>query len=296
MADNLDEEALDNPIIPKWEKSLDEIISSNVTDTIIPKQEIDNMEVHHHPDLHHNPKKWKEYFLEFLMIFLAVTMGFIAENLREHIKDNSEIHSDMQSMVADLKSNVAMYNWTLAANQFSDKRIDTLIRLLKKDRTNTSEIYFLARYITGNNQNYSPNTKTFEQMKSSGALKLIEPRRLLDSISDYYQSLQYFPGVNNLQNQKLTDIHLANSQLFDGYTFQNMFIVVPTKFGFVKGEIQMPEGNPPLLSDNFNTINSVIMAYHYLYSVTEVNNTAAAIRKENANRLINVLTKEYDLK
>ena len=75
-----------------------------------------------------------------------------------------------------------------------------------------------------------------------------------------------------------------------------MFIVVPTKFGFVKGEIKMPEGNPTLLSDNFNTINSVIMAYHYLYSVTEVNNNAAIIRKENANRLINLLTKEYDLK
>ncbi len=42
------------------------------------------MEVHHHPDLHHKPKKWKEYFLEFLMIFLAVTMGFFAENIREN--------------------------------------------------------------------------------------------------------------------------------------------------------------------------------------------------------------------
>jgi hypothetical protein len=36
-----------------------------------------DMEVHHHPDLHHKPKKWKEYFLEFLMIFLAVTLGFL---------------------------------------------------------------------------------------------------------------------------------------------------------------------------------------------------------------------------
>ena len=70
----------------------------------IPKtQEPGNMEVHHHPDLHHKSKKWKEYFLEFLMIFLAVTTGFIAENLREHIKDNSEIRNDMQSMVADLQ-------------------------------------------------------------------------------------------------------------------------------------------------------------------------------------------------
>lgn len=34
------------------------------------------MEVHHHPDLHDKKKHWQGYFLEFLMIFLAVTMGF----------------------------------------------------------------------------------------------------------------------------------------------------------------------------------------------------------------------------
>ncbi len=31
------------------------------------------MEVYHHPDLHHKKKNFKEYFFEFLMIFLAVT-------------------------------------------------------------------------------------------------------------------------------------------------------------------------------------------------------------------------------
>ena len=41
-----------------------------------------NMEVHHHPNLHHTGKHWKEYFLEFLMIFLAVTLWFFAENIR----------------------------------------------------------------------------------------------------------------------------------------------------------------------------------------------------------------------
>jgi hypothetical protein len=37
------------------------------------------MDVHHHPDLHHKKKNFKEYFLAFIMIFLAVTIGFIAE-------------------------------------------------------------------------------------------------------------------------------------------------------------------------------------------------------------------------
>jgi|SRR5579871_64738 len=250
------------------------------------------MEVHHHP--HVEKKNFKEYFLEFIMIFLAVTLGFFAENLREYFKDKSEIQNDMQSMVADLRADVSMYNYYISENQLSDRKIDTLITLLKTNRSNSSDIYFLARYITASNNTYTPSTKTFDQMKSSAALKLIEPRDLLDSISDYYQSLQWFPGVNTLQNEKLSEVHLANSQLFDGYVFQKMFEVVSTKFG-AKGNLKKPEGNPAFLSDNLNVINSVIMAYHYLFSVTEVNNKGAIVRYENAKRLIDLLKKEYNL-
>jgi len=252
------------------------------------------MEVHHHPNV--EKKRFKEYILEFIMIFLAVTLGFFAENIRERIKNNEEIKSDMQSMVGDLRSDMDMFNSYVASNQFSDRRIDTLITFLKLDRSNTPEIYFLARYITVNNNTYTPSTKTFDQMKSSGALKLIRPRRLLDSISNYYQSLQFFPLTNALQNQKLTDIHLVNGQLFDGYTFQKMLHVIQTENGFTKRDVNRPEGNPPLLSNNFNVINSVITAYHYLYAVTEVNNSAAIIAKKNADKLMNLLNKEYSLK
>jgi len=44
------------------------------------------MEVHHHPEV--EKKGFKEYLLEGLMIFLAVTMGFIAENIRENISEH----------------------------------------------------------------------------------------------------------------------------------------------------------------------------------------------------------------
>src|SRR5579863_6009253 len=127
------------------------------------------MEVHHHPDVDHRKKHFKEYFLEFLMIFLAVTMGFFAENLREYFKDKSEIENDMQSMIADLQADVAMYNYYISENQLSDRKIDTLITLLETDRSNTSNIYFIARYVTATNNTYTPSTKTFEQMKSSAA-------------------------------------------------------------------------------------------------------------------------------
>ena len=57
------------------------------------------MEVHHHPDLHHKPKKWKEYFFEFLMIFLAVTMGFFAESIREHFGDREKENQNIENVL-----------------------------------------------------------------------------------------------------------------------------------------------------------------------------------------------------
>src|SRR5471030_2534971 len=68
--------------------------------------EIKTMEVHHHPQLDHKPKPWKEYLLEGLMIFLAVFMGFIAESLREHIGDRERETLYMESLVKT-------FRWTL---------------------------------------------------------------------------------------------------------------------------------------------------------------------------------------
>src|SRR5271154_4280248 len=69
-----------------------------------------NMEVHHHPDLHHKVKPWKQYLLEGLMIFLAVTMGFFAESLREHIADREKENQYMQAMVGDLQKDTIEIN------------------------------------------------------------------------------------------------------------------------------------------------------------------------------------------
>src|SRR5688572_31065917 len=41
------------------------------------------MEVHQHT--HTARKKWSHYFWEFLMLFLAIFCGFLAENEREHL-------------------------------------------------------------------------------------------------------------------------------------------------------------------------------------------------------------------
>ena len=66
------------------------------------------MEVHH-PHHSSHIKKFKEYVLEFLMLFIAISLGFFAENIREHkvekereIKFLQNIHFDLKNDLKDL--------------------------------------------------------------------------------------------------------------------------------------------------------------------------------------------------
>ena len=88
------------------------------------------MEVHHHPQV--EKKNFKEYFPEFLMIFLAVTMGFFAESIREHLADNSKEKQYIKSMIADLKNDTAMLRDMIDTNMKRVSGIDTLSSFLNK--------------------------------------------------------------------------------------------------------------------------------------------------------------------
>ena len=102
------------------------------------------MEVHHHPDVHHKRKKFKEYFLEFLMIFLAVTIGFFAESLRERLVNNEKEKNYMESMIKDLKKDTATANGTLAFQTVLMKKMDSALSIPVEKLTdiNTQDTFF----------------------------------------------------------------------------------------------------------------------------------------------------------
>ena len=63
------------------------------------------MEVHAHT---HTPrKKWTHYFWEFLMLFLAVTLGFFVENQREHFIEHQRAKHFAASLYDDLHADTA---------------------------------------------------------------------------------------------------------------------------------------------------------------------------------------------
>jgi hypothetical protein len=89
------------------------------------------MEVHKHP--HHviHKKGWGEYFLEFLLLFLAVFLGFVAENQREHIAEQKRALQYISSFYEDLKIDHRQLEDLVPRFKKKDLRLDTMLTLLK---------------------------------------------------------------------------------------------------------------------------------------------------------------------
>jgi hypothetical protein len=253
------------------------------------------MEVHAHS--HTERKKWTHYLWEFLMLFLAISLGFYAENLREGIKHKEEVKTQMRSLLSDLQSDITLFDSVTDRNSYGAKMADSLVELLHSDITNTSEIYFAARTVTANLGYYYTNSKSFEQLKTAGLLRYIKDKELLDSIGTYYASFQWLENQIDLLRLKMDEIHKGNTRLFDSYVFQemtmNIKIISGSSSNGQRTTISKPLVKPSLLSTDVKDINTVSLNYHY-YSTTIKFYIRNAIALQNrAKGLIELIKKEY---
>src|ERR1700722_543510 len=171
------------------DQNINERAETKLPDTSIYQPEIPptNMEVHHHPQV--EKKNFKEYFLEFLMIFLAVTMGFFAESIREHLADNSKEKQYINSMIADLKGDTAGLRDVINANIKKVSGIDTMVSLLNKPSLIMDEekqLYILNSRYASNIARMDWNDGTIRQLLTSGNLRLMSGQGISDSMMNYY--------------------------------------------------------------------------------------------------------------
>ena len=94
------------------------------------------MEVHHHS--HTDPahggtsrKKFTHYLWEFLMLFLAVFCGFLAENQREHLIEHQREQQYMRSMVKDLEQDETNIQKSIIDETRTIQIADSLIEMFQ---------------------------------------------------------------------------------------------------------------------------------------------------------------------
>ena len=222
MAYNINDDTLDNPIIPQSENSSAENISATEADKITPNQQTENMEVHKHPHHVTHKKKWGEYILEFLMLFLAVFLGFIAENIREHAIEREREKELAVSFYNELKGDSLAIQIAIGNRQRKDAAFSYMKKYFSDSSITVSSkafsINFFYAFATYSPSVFEPNDAILSQLKNSGSLRYFK-----------YQELQELTGklsvaISKLKNRnemELTYLHEIINPFYLKHNDQN---------------------------------------------------------------------------
>ena len=143
------------------------------------------MEVHHHS--HTERKKWTHYFWEFLMLFLAVFCGFLAENQREHMVEHKREEKFAKRLLSDLGEDSVFLNKRIGRLEDRKKKYVDFLSVMTGPRPSSS--FDIMKAFSELLKSYKSQftTTTYDQMKASGSLRYIEDDTLTTKLQRYYE-------------------------------------------------------------------------------------------------------------
>jgi hypothetical protein len=245
------------------------------------------MEVHAHT--HTARKNWKHYFWEFLMLFLAVFCGFLAENQREHMIEHQREKKFIRSLISDLSADTSRLGNIINLRNERVVMLDSFMVLLNKPDAEAygRTIYYFNSYATrGVAFRFTAADGTMQQLKNGGNLRLIQKTSVSDSIIAYdVVNRGYVWG--NLDEEEIMDTYRNVAEnIFDGRVLNamrdqdnNVFIL---------------DYDPPFRKSE----DGIFRLNYRLHMLSIYNKTMryqARNLKEKAAQLILQLKKEYHL-
>ena len=257
------------------------------------------MEVHHHS--HTSRKKWTHYFWEFLMLFLAVFCGFLAENQREHYIEKMRAKQYAKSLVNDLKKDTSMINVIIKQAKggvtFAEKILDYFSnKSIEQIRNIDLFFYEIDMY-----RPYTWNRTTLEQLKNSGSIRYFTNDSIITRLNEYDALTRHMDEDYTGDEEQYRKIIEMRNQLCNQnypYEFRKAFEKRRTRDSIIKTDTyrEMEKNAPRLLTSNIHDINI------YANEIITIG-SRLRVRSEDelpglikiAEKLIGFLKKEYHL-
>ncbi len=250
------------------------------------------MEVHQHAHSNHGKKTWKNYFWEFLMLFLAVFCGSLAEYQLEHVVERQKEKEYIKSMIEDAKTDTANIQEAIALNTNRAQQLDTLSFLCEnydQSGNDDEKIHRLFRFGKKHPDFITPTERTILQLKNAGGMRLIRNKKAVDKIilyDDMTKKLADQQAYYELYQNKSIDI---GAQIMN---FKNLGMrksgLQPNNLGLADTAKKLINRDKLKLIEFGNTAQTYqgVVSF-YVIRLKETN--------ERAIQLIQTLEKEYHL-
>jgi hypothetical protein len=153
------------------------------------------MEVHHHA--HTSRKKWTHYFWEFLMLFLAVFCGFLAEYQLEHKIERDREKEYARALYDELYADSIVFAKKIEGRLGKEKDCDYLVSYIRDSSlTNLSKEFYVAYttvFYLFTSYTFEPKDGVLSQLKGSGSLRYFKSaylQKLFGDISVYINNVR----------------------------------------------------------------------------------------------------------
>ena len=253
------------------------------------------MEVHHHA--HTAPahggtgrKKWTHYFWEFLMLFLAVFCGFLAEYQLEHKIEKKKANQYIHSFYKDLKTDTTTFGRIINSGEIKLAAFSDIFKCYDTIRKNWRSTSCLIPLVKNSRSNITVTFSdgTLQQLKTAGGYRMLNTEDR-DSIIGYDNSKQDYKNYESTIFQQTQDIVRSTFSMIGD--FESNKFISPSIAGADSSHTEMPllfSENKDLLNKYFNDL--------FRYK-TVINGQIREIkgRKEKAERLVAYFKKKYSL-
>jgi hypothetical protein len=242
------------------------------------------MEVHAHT--HTERKKWTHYLWEFLMLFLAVFCGFLAEYQLEHKIERDRGKEYIRSMIEDLQTDTA--NLVAVIHQFDrvELRVDTALSYLPAITAGYNDT--LWRNLVSGFPDFIKADRTMQQLTNSGGMRMIKNKKACDGIINY--DLKYKDLLLDIEAlSRITDRYFqCMSDIVDFASLDADRKIMPRNEMQASGKHYLLRADKPSLGKLYNEIRFFkIIAIAVKRREGEL--------KSKAIDLIQVLKKEYKI-
>ena len=185
------------------------------------------MDVHTHT--HTSRKKWTHYLWEFIMLFLAVFCGFLAENQREHYVEHQREKQYMRSMIQDVQIDLKNIGLSQGEKERMVRFADSLTQMYIDGtyRDNTGRFYYYARNFSTYQNLFIMTDGTLTQLKNSGGLRLIRKSEIVDSLQAYDNLFNQFRLSQEREDRYLMEYRDIMVKVFDIRIFNTMVRTYP---------------------------------------------------------------------
>ncbi len=268
------------------------------------KQQIETMEIHHHPDLHHATKPWKEYFLEFLMIFLAVTMGFFAETIRENVSENGKATELAKSLYQEVYADSVNMQYRLSLRMEKEHQMNYFRKYMKDSSlVHLSDKFypsFFWTFAVSSVIQFTPNNGILDQLRNSGSLRYFKGIELQNSISRINVVILNLRNRNSQEDAFVENFSRPFMQKYYDFDWEDEL----TQYGKVSGLkaiLQNPVFHTARLPqirniNNFNRGDAEALATHYMLLIRITKLLFYDPYIQANHQLLQILRRQYNLK